>query len=154
MRKYYRLSVIVISIMLFFLLNTFGSIAQTSNDPTVNNDANACFEGGTLYDSCNTTDVDDDGNVDQTDKDWLWTCGWYLIRVESGIFSDDVLDGICQEIIDVVVEEVIVTKKKEKKYCSTYDVNFGGSWTIYELPNYIPGNTVYSDPGYPDCGFT
>lgn len=48
----------------------------------------------------------------------MWTCGFYLIRVEHGILSADVLeDGTCLTIIEeveVVVEEVKKKKKVEE----------------------------------------
>ena len=114
----------IISILLLALTATVGSIAQTTNNPNDNNDANACFEGGTLAGVCDRTDADRDIDVDQQDKDWLWTCGWYLIRVEYGIFDSSVLDNICHDVIEIVeVEEVVVEKKKKKeeKICVEID---------------------------------
>ncbi|MGB7338367.1 MAG: hypothetical protein WBC91_05700 [Phototrophicaceae bacterium] len=43
------------------------------NDPTINIRANACFDEGSLAGKC--------------DSDLMWTAGWYLIRLEQGIFS-------------------------------------------------------------------
>lgn len=45
------------------------------NDPEVNDRANACYEGGTMLNQCNT-------KLD-------WQAGWYLIRFEMGILSRD-----------------------------------------------------------------
>jgi hypothetical protein len=45
----------------------------TSNDPRVNERANACYEGGTLAFRCTSDD--------------LWELGWYLIRFEFGLIS-------------------------------------------------------------------
>lgn len=58
------------------LLGTLTAVAQVDdqgnpNDPTVNDNANACFEGGAMEDKCDT--------------DWEWDCGWYLIRFNYGI---------------------------------------------------------------------
>ena len=44
---------------------------------------NECFEGGALYGQCSTTDVDLDGDVDQYDIDWMFTCGYYLTYVDD-----------------------------------------------------------------------
>ena len=117
MKIYYKLLFVVISVMLLLLLITFGSLAQAANNPNVNDDANACFEGGVMAGSCDNMDVDKDGDIDQQDKDWMWKCGWYLIRVEYGIYSEEVLDGICLEIIEEV--EVVVEKKKKKQPTAT-----------------------------------
>lgn len=114
MKHYNKVSLLILSILVLFLLSTVGSFAQTTNDPNDDPDANACYEGGTLYDTCNSMDADLDGDIDQDDIDWMWTCGYYLIRVEYGMYSSDILDGICMEII-VEVEEVVEVKKKKKK---------------------------------------
>ena len=45
------------------------------NDPRVNERANACYDGGTLEGKC------------QIEEEWK--AGWYLIRVEYGIFAQD-----------------------------------------------------------------
>ena len=52
------------------------------NDPGANERANACFAGGSLEGKCHTTDADRDGGIDQLDVEFMWWCGWYLIRVE------------------------------------------------------------------------
>jgi hypothetical protein len=52
------------------------------NDPGFNERANACFAGGSLEGKCHTTDADRDGDIDQLDVEFMWWCGWYLIRVE------------------------------------------------------------------------
>lgn len=76
-----------------------------NNDPNINPDANACFDGGLMYEACQNMDVDKDYDFDQIDKDWLWTCGWYLHRVQYGIFPETVLDGICRDVVEIVVVE-------------------------------------------------
>lgn len=52
------------------------------NDPGFNERANACFAGGSLEGKCHTTDADRDNDIDQLDIDFMWWCGWYIIRVE------------------------------------------------------------------------
>lgn len=52
------------------------------NDPGFNPRANACYTGGSLAGKCHTTDADRNGVIDERDIEYMWTCGWYLIRVE------------------------------------------------------------------------
>lgn len=40
-----------------------------TNDPAINDRANACFEGGSMEGKCDT--------------EWEWVCGWHLIRLDS-----------------------------------------------------------------------
>jgi len=103
-----RLFVLVLLLLLFCL--AVASFAQTNNDPNFNEDANACFEGGTLAGVCNVTDADRDGDVDESDIEWMWTCGWYLIRADYGLIdrADIPLEG-CE-----LPERIIPIKKKKK----------------------------------------
>ncbi|HEX2621001.1 MAG TPA: hypothetical protein VHL11_12660 [Phototrophicaceae bacterium] len=57
------------------------------NDPTVNERANACYDGGTLANLCNSTDLDGDKEITEFDTDWMWKAGWYLIRYEYDLIS-------------------------------------------------------------------
>lgn len=86
------------------------SFAQTANNPNFNEDANACAEGGTLEGYCNITDADRDGDVDEIDADWMWTCGWYLIRADYGLIArEDIPLTGCE------LPERIIPVKKAKK---------------------------------------
>ncbi|MBC8170027.1 MAG: hypothetical protein H7X77_00075 [Anaerolineae bacterium] len=58
-----------------------------TNDPSLNENANACYDDGTLELVCGTTDVDGDGVVSEADITWMWTAGWYLIRYEYGLIT-------------------------------------------------------------------
>ena len=91
------------------------TVAQ-ENNPLVNEDANACYEGGAFAGMCDKLDVDEDGDADSFDSEWCWNCGWYYIRVEYNMFPPEVLDGVCKEVPPpvVVVEEEEVKKKKKK----------------------------------------
>lgn len=114
MKNFYKLSFVVVSVMMLIVLSSISSFALTTNDPNDDPDANACYVGGSMYDTCNSMDADHDGDIDDNDKEWMWKCGYYLIRVEHGIYSSDVLDGICMELIEEVEVEVEVKKKKKK----------------------------------------
>ncbi len=73
--------IILIVLFIFGLVVFTSAITATdsivepskSNDPLVNEKANACSAGGTLDGQC--------------DSDLLWAAGWYLIRYEHGIIS-------------------------------------------------------------------
>lgn len=66
---------------LFISLTIFAGITAAQdeplpNDPWVNPDANACFTGGSWEGKCG-------------DDLEMWQAGWYLIRWEKGIISED-----------------------------------------------------------------
>lgn len=54
----------------------FNPTTPAENDPLINEDANACFIGGSMVGICG-------------DSDLLWNAGWYLIRFERGIITRD-----------------------------------------------------------------
>lgn len=105
---------IVLSILLVSSIVSIIAVAQ-DNDPRVNPEANSCFEGGILAGVCDTTDVDNDGDTDSFDSAWAWRCGWYHIRVEYGIYPEEILNGVCKDIPVVIVEEENKKDKKKKK---------------------------------------
>jgi hypothetical protein len=57
------------------------------NNPLINEEANACYIGGTWEGQCGNVDVNRDGIVEQWESDYTYTVGWYLIRFEFGIIS-------------------------------------------------------------------
>jgi len=78
---------------------------------------NECFEGGSLEGQCSTTDVDGDGDVDQDDMDWMYTCGYYLTRVDDHltISNDQIpLEG-CQWSERVIPRPEDPIKEKKQK---------------------------------------
>ncbi len=73
MKKYKFVSLLAI---LFAI--TMVSFAQITDQGE-----NECYEGGLLDGQCNNTDVNGDGVVDQSDIDWMYTCGYYLSQVDD-----------------------------------------------------------------------
>jgi hypothetical protein len=57
------------------------------NNPFTNEEANACYMGGTWEGQCGNVDVNRDGVVEQWESDYTYTVGWYLIRFEFDIIS-------------------------------------------------------------------
>ena len=68
--------------------------APLPNDPAVNEDANACYEGGSMEGKCGL-DADGDGTLEQHELDWAWACGWYAIRIEAGMIPASGLPAWC-----------------------------------------------------------
>lgn len=63
-------------------------------DPVSNSNANACYAGGSLGGRCDNTDVDQDGDVDQDDVNFMYSVGWHLIRYECGLVDRGELEFI------------------------------------------------------------
>ena len=74
----------LIALTIAALLLSVQVLAQDSEDGGLADDANACYEGGSLEGKCGTSDLDLDGVVEDWEIDLMWTCGWYLIRYEHG----------------------------------------------------------------------
>lgn len=88
MRKY-GIGTVILG-LLFLMMVTLISAQDDNdmpNDPLVNEDANACYADGTMADKCQT--------------EWAWECGWYLIRWEATIFSDEQMPERCQILLPV-----------------------------------------------------
>ena len=66
-----RITLLIFTLLIFSLVVSAES--GFINDPNVEFDANACFEGGTLEGKCF--------------KEIEWKCGWYRIRVEYHIWE-------------------------------------------------------------------
>lgn len=101
------------------------------NDPTVNDRANACYEGGSMEGKC--------------DSIWEWECGWYLIQFEYDLLEHDGFPTWCASIIppeilpEVLVDNTIFT------YCGT--LSFSGPWIFYYTgtPNQVGNLWYYHD---------
>jgi hypothetical protein len=92
-------------VLLFIVLvSAFSVFAQDDeplpNDPRVNENANACAEGGQMEGKCNY-DFDGNGVVDDYEVAWAWECGWHMIRLDSGMISRSSLPDDCESIIDL-----------------------------------------------------
>jgi hypothetical protein len=68
------------------------------NDPHVNEDANACFAGGSLEGEC-APDGDGNGVVDDYEHDWAWNCGWHLIRLQAKMIVENDMPVWCMGLI-------------------------------------------------------
>ena len=126
-------------LLLVCLFSVFVASAQTDeagnpNDPLVNENANACFEGGTMAGKCNI-DFDGNGTVDDFEVAWAWECGWYLIRYDAGMMSAAGFPLRCQSLLPAELT------------CYTSDFHYS---ILYTGNLNAPGN-VY---GYynPNCG--
>lgn len=95
------------------------------NDPAVNDNANACFEGGSLEDKCVT--------------EWEWECGWHLIRLEEGLISESLFPSWCNILIQ---EGPPHTSIGCQVVIGPFHFDFGDSNII------APPAIAYSDP---DC---
>lgn len=81
-------------IIFLFIIMLFTSLiasAQSTddegnpNDPAENDRANACYDGASMESKC--------------DGIWEWTCGWYLIRFETGIILRENFPNQCSILL-------------------------------------------------------
>jgi hypothetical protein len=59
------------------------------------NSDNACYDGGSMEGKCNL------GTEDETR--WAWTCGWYIARVDAGVWGESSVPEWCNYVINVSV---------------------------------------------------
>ena len=147
-------------LILVFVLIGSVAIVSAQTDPTTSEDANACYEGGTLEGKC-TLDFDGDGVVTQSEIDWSWECGWYLVRIETGtgaflpercasLVGDLDITGFC--VVDLAGLNLF--SPFSGQFAVGFDVWFtAGTADIFDGPNngfveWIPQNVV----DYPACG--
>jgi hypothetical protein len=117
-------------LLIFFLFSTGFVLAQTDdvdnpNDPRVNETANACFEGGAMEGKCAT--------------EWEWVCGWYMIRLDYGIFSREEIPGSCAILLPPLPESTPYVPPTAG--CVSLDPNYnldfdGGNYLPYGAPLY------------------
>lgn len=98
------------------------------NDPRVNERANACFEGATLYGKC--------------DSPLMWEAGWYLIRYEAKIFT---AEEIPSWVAWILPEEALpkLLRGTGIQPCVITISSFGASATVI-----VPGSVLGGKSGY------
>jgi len=102
------------------------------NDPTNNNRANACYEGGSMEDKCDTN--------------WEWVCGWYIIRLDSGIYSRDEIPAFCDSLLPALPESETINVTVVNRFSGCGQIYWlYGEWINDVLPQ---GSQLYSDS---DC---
>lgn len=98
------------------------------NDPATNERANACFEDGSMAGECDT--------------DWEWTCGWYMIRYENGIFGSSQIPAFCNSLLGT--EEVSIPPTPVADVCA--GPVFGFAYIYFGAANFLGSPVqVYSD---------
>jgi hypothetical protein len=97
------------------------------NDPTINDRANACYEGSTWEGKCDTL--------------LEWVGGWYYIRFEAGIFSREEIPDWLSWILPPLPEEAEITNTNTNPQPGCYDY---GSGTYC----FLGGNEFALDQGY------
>ncbi|MEM9955831.1 MAG: hypothetical protein AAF846_29800 [Chloroflexota bacterium] len=125
MRKF----ILVVVMLCMTALAVVTSLAQdaspTDNDPTINDDANACFAGGVLEGRCND-DLDGDGVITDVETNWAWNCGWYLIRYNNGMYNRDDVPITCQIMLPPEIEsEIVVVEPVEfafRSLCGSFGI--------------------------------
>lgn len=77
----------ILKIVLVVAVLALGAMLLVAQDdaPTLDPDANACFDGGSMAGKCDTT--------------WEWECGWYLIRYDNGLFSKAEMPERCLSLV-------------------------------------------------------
>jgi hypothetical protein len=106
-----------LSIKLLFIVLSLLLVLMVHAQSTPNQSENECFVAGMLYDNCNVTDVDKDGDVDQADTDWMHRCGYFLALVDDGIITNETVEELLpgctkQERVIPRPEDPVEKKKK------------------------------------------
>lgn len=107
--------------------------ATNTNDPNINEDANACFEGGEMEGKCNS--------------EIEWVAGWYLIRFHAGIFTREEIPSFVVWVLppESVPEIVISTVADTGPVC----INNGSQSLI--LTHALNTFSNYGLEGNPNC---
>ncbi|MEO1288621.1 MAG: hypothetical protein AAFV93_12700 [Chloroflexota bacterium] len=129
MKKLIVLLVLVMLGALTALTIVAQDASPTDNDPTINDDANACFAGGVLEGRCND-DLDGDGVITDVETNWAWNCGWYLIRYNDGMYNRDDVPITCQIMLPPEIESEIVVVDTSPRFafrslCGEFGISEG-----------------------------
>lgn len=118
----------ILAVLLVLVCGAAMAQEPSPNDPEASEDANACFAGGTMDGKC-ALDADGDGVLEDFEEDWAWTCGWYLIRLETGLIKSEAMPESCFSLV-------------ESGYRCYINGSFGSSF-LYTGPNGTIGNIVF-----------
>jgi hypothetical protein len=138
-------------LLIILLLAALAVVAQED----LPDDANACNEGGSMEGKCNI-DFNGDGEVSDYEVTWAWTCGWYMIRYDAGVFARNQVPVFCSSLLPAeVVDGGSGGEDAEPAYC--YEDPIPGEYWIFPAnPDGTPGtvepiDTVYTLPDFPKC---
>jgi hypothetical protein len=100
------------------------------NDPTVNERANACYEGASMENRC------------QTELDWQ--AGWYLIRFEFGLLSrEEVPSWVAWVLPPEILAEVKLSAPTSPSTCAlAWNPNF---YVDFSKSNFVGSGNYWSD---------
>ncbi len=101
------------------------------NDPTVNEYANACFEGGAFEGICGDNDI-------------LWIAGWYQIRYEYGLIGASEINALFSWLgIEAPVEIAAVDGST---FPSAGCISFGKGYSDFGGGYFLYNPSAYTDP--------
>jgi hypothetical protein len=99
------------------------------NEPTINDHANACYEGGSMAGRCTTA--------------WDWEAGWYLIRFEYGMISREDFPAQYAIVLEPLPEQ---SRGNRPVGCLLVYSDYG-IYIDFGSGNFVPvGSPAYSDP--------
>lgn len=125
---------ILVAVVLTFAFTVLLVVADgtddrgNQNDPTVNERANACYEGGSMEGKCSSTIE--------------WQAGWYLIRYEYGLLSrDEIPAWVIWVLPPEVVPEELAPNTGSTAVCAS--VQGGSAFAIYVNDVVASGTMMY-----------
>ena len=132
-------------LVLIFVLSSLAVSAQLDED------ANACAEGGSMEGKCNV-DFNGDGEINDYEVTWAWTCGWYIIRYDAGIFSRAQVPVFCSSLLPSEPVDEGSGDDDGTDYCAyAYD---DGTFRIFffDGSKWDTGRLSDSNEGHRPCG--
>jgi hypothetical protein len=125
------LYILILMSMSIFNVSAKASIDDwgNPNSPQDNERANACYDGASMEGKCDT--------------EWAWVCGWYIIRFDDGIYTNEQVPAACTSLITT---HTPVPALPPGGGCQQYDiagfyVDFGSG---YFLASGHPASTIDS----------